>query len=436
MFGLGKVGDIDLNVVAPTFYEMIMNERLWVHRRVEHIEVVNREQSRHSLTIDFTVPSDMIGSLAYGKRQCLVPICFLPKHRLQGFSLRQDNAAIPLLARAENEKLKSAILQFAAIQALGFQPGTSLEHATVEFLDAAASVRFNEDEPPILGHRLEQPTPQLEAVLKGADVGWLVEKFWNEFPLSVMVDRTEDRQIVKVNLDKQLPRYDWGSETVRSRALGEAIPYVFPVTHSTFGAPYHVELQLPTDVVAEEASLLAVDVFDLEEPEVYDRAERQETVALYASMLDDTKWNVLYVELKANRSGIPMIAALVSFVNLLVFSLAFFLLAYYESDRSGGQSSTRGQGASVLAVTALIAGALTARDHPLLYMIYAAPRRAMLGLLVVSIALATLVGFAPDPIGPLELSGWAVSIGLAFISTVLMFNYVRNCIPVSRREAE
>jgi hypothetical protein len=109
----------DLVEAGAACAELIANPKGWINRRVETVEMLAQEETRRRVSIDFTLSAQQRASLRT-RHGLTVPISVLSKRPLRNFDLRdEDDAARPILGRADNRELALIALLSAASRALG-----------------------------------------------------------------------------------------------------------------------------------------------------------------------------------------------------------------------------------------------------------------------------------------------------------------------------
>jgi hypothetical protein len=90
--------------IAGAAYVLLRRQAAWRHRRVETITVLNHEQVRRHVSVDFTVPHEYRESLRLSDvGEFAVPLALLAKRPLVHFDLRNEEGhSIPLLTAEQN----------------------------------------------------------------------------------------------------------------------------------------------------------------------------------------------------------------------------------------------------------------------------------------------------------------------------------------------
>src|SRR5438270_5962089 len=91
---------------------LIVNWRSWVHRRVEHIDLMDDARARHHTSIDFTLPSlpDERSDVTH-PQLTVIPLMLARKGILRHLSVRDENGrALVVLTRIQNEAIEVLLL--------------------------------------------------------------------------------------------------------------------------------------------------------------------------------------------------------------------------------------------------------------------------------------------------------------------------------------
>ncbi len=130
--------------VADILFPLLVLPKLWVHRRVETITILDNARVRHHSSIDFTIDADGLGDLD----RLPVPLTLMRKqlpardagserwNRLVGFSLTDEmGGTLPLLTRKEGADLSAQVLALAiGAYVLRNEPQRTLMPADMELI--------------------------------------------------------------------------------------------------------------------------------------------------------------------------------------------------------------------------------------------------------------------------------------------------------------
>ncbi|HEX5762901.1 MAG TPA: hypothetical protein VFY04_07255 [Solirubrobacterales bacterium] len=101
-------------------FALLLAEKMWIHRRVETIDMLSTQFLRRSISVDFTVPEGLHDALQIGAgSQGFVPLATLAKRPLRNFDLRDESGtAVPVLGGDHNGPLAHGTLMTVARRAL------------------------------------------------------------------------------------------------------------------------------------------------------------------------------------------------------------------------------------------------------------------------------------------------------------------------------
>lgn len=97
--------------------DLILRSQQWIHRRVDKLDLTAAGETRRSVSLDVTVPSQW--AINVGKGQVAVPLGWLEKGPLRGLDTEgPDGKSLPILTSWDNGELASSLF-FAAATNLG-----------------------------------------------------------------------------------------------------------------------------------------------------------------------------------------------------------------------------------------------------------------------------------------------------------------------------
>lgn len=142
-----EVEDVDPDVAAGLACGFLLEQpELWVHRRVETVEVLTQEETRHRISVDFSIlpgPHDDLTQDGHIR----VPIAALSKRPRRNFDVRdQTGASLPVLGRDENGDLAKTALASWAVDILpddlAFEDISKIIGSLIEIVDSEPERAF------------------------------------------------------------------------------------------------------------------------------------------------------------------------------------------------------------------------------------------------------------------------------------------------------
>ncbi len=253
--------------IAVAAQVLLQRQAAWRHRRVETITVLNHEQVRRYVSVDFTVPEEHREGLRLSRGdEYAVPLGLLAKRPLVHFDLRNEEGhSIPLLTAEQNTTINRELLYQVLDGDLADQDA---DDATQEAANLAAG-------------------PLIEAVLgdgEGASVGAVAElerdhglaplaeframaaSLSRNFFLWAVVRGLDRRRVFKFAYDEPF-----------AQRPGLTPTYVYDAPGCTEAWSYHVEVAVPQDLKARTTRLwdeatgavLATGARDADRPALY-----------------------------------------------------------------------------------------------------------------------------------------------------------------------
>jgi hypothetical protein len=253
--------------IAVAAQVLLQRQAAWRHRRVETITVLNHEQVRRHVSVDFTVPQEHREGLRLSAGdEYAVPLGLLAKRPLVHFDLRNEEGhSIPLLTAEQNTTINRELLYQVLDGDLADQDA---DDATQEAANLAAG-------------------PVIEAVLgdgKGAPVGAVaqLERDHGLAPLTeframaASLSRNFFLWAVVRGLDRRRV-FKFAYDEPFAQRPGLTPTYVYDAPGCTEAWSYHVEVAVPQDLKArttllwDEATgaVLATGARDADRPALY-----------------------------------------------------------------------------------------------------------------------------------------------------------------------
>ena len=105
----GEVIEERASEIAEAADVLLRYQGAWRHRRVETVTVIDHEQMRRHVSVDFTVPEAQREGLRISAEEVVVPLALLDKRPLVHFDLRnEEQHAIPLLTADQHRTIENA----------------------------------------------------------------------------------------------------------------------------------------------------------------------------------------------------------------------------------------------------------------------------------------------------------------------------------------
>lgn len=305
----------DEYLTAAAVAALLADMRTWVHRRVEHAEIIDDVAVRRRVSIDLTVPElvegmDARGALRAGK-DGFVPLTFLKKERLRGFDLRAaDGSPVPMLSRRDNGALATNVLvsQAEAILETSLPPEMrEALHLVAEGPEPRAREAFDSWSRAAQDNRNPYQSRWSELV---ARPGFLAigEALIGDFVVCAVADpHPGRRQIFKLSYEEPFGEDTRHLLAWRWKVLSIAAP------QATLADSYHLEVTAPADTELDAAWL----TFDGPEPSLstmrddFDFPKSQRS-HLYVSQVPQDLSTKAYLFLSMRRQGNLRAAAFAS----------------------------------------------------------------------------------------------------------------------------
>jgi hypothetical protein len=380
---------------------LLLAQDMWVHRRVETLDVLSAEMMRRQVSVDFTVPPPLRDALSVDATQWIVPLAMLRKQRLRNFDLLDEaEQAVPALSRPQNMLLGGAAL-LALVAGVQREPAPEL----VERL--LAIVRAPD---PQSGRGL---LAELEAggddLLEHEEIKALLSDLAENYALCALVDGVDRRRVMKFRYDAFL--------SARAARLAPGLDIRLDAPGAA-GVSYHAEVLLP-DELRSVGSVLADRATD----ELYDEDAEADRVSLHGLEVPRDAEPEIVVSARPERRGFPNAALGVGLVVSAVLAVGA-LMGDIDAAVAGPPISV------LLAASALFAGAVVrAGEHRMVGVLFAGPRVALVLVGVAAVAAATALAF--------ELEArewmWRAACLVSLAATAVLAVFQRRCVPTVRR---
>jgi hypothetical protein len=385
--------------LAAAAEALLRNQAAWRHRRVETLTLVNHEQVRRSVSVDFTVPAEYRANLRIsGDGECAVPLALLAKRPLVHFDLRNEEGhSVPLLTAAQNAIIDRELL-YSVLDA---------DLAEQEADEAAV---------------LQAAAPVIEAVVGAGATAGAVEEIERtqgigplrafrdmavllseRFMLWAVVRGVERRRVLKFAYDEP---FLW-----RPR-----LTHFYQAPGCTEAASYHLEVAVPADLKARTTSLvdaatgatLVTGEEDVDRPALYVAADPARGPARPG----------VTVTYGAERGRFLVPAAIVAAVITLLVAVPRLFADLEELAGSAGPAI-----ALVLSTSAVISALVLRTDeHPLLRLMLARYRLCLVAATLAALFAVALLGFRAA--GWLLDGGWALSAVISAVAAGILISAV------------
>jgi hypothetical protein len=220
--------------IAEAADVLLRYQGAWRHRRVETVTVLDHEQMRRHVSIDFMVPADQREGLRISGEEAVVPLALLTKRPLVHFDLRnEEQHAIPLLTADQHRTIARELLYR---QLDNDEAGEAVVLASGDLIEAVLADEPQDVEPEIAAL---EAAHGVELVDFRATAGVLSRLFI----LWAVVRGLDRRRVYKFAYDEPLGR-------------GPGFLFGFGAWGSTEALSYHLEVAVPDDLKARRTLLL------------------------------------------------------------------------------------------------------------------------------------------------------------------------------------
>jgi hypothetical protein len=243
--------------IAEAADVLLRSQGAWRHRRVETVTVLDHEQMRRHVSIDFTVPEGQHEGLRISPQEFVVPLALLDKRPLVHFDLRnEEQHAIPLLTADQHRAIARELLYRQLADELADE-GYEAAGELVEVVLA--------DEP----QDVDDDIAALEAAygVELPDFRAIATELSRRYILWAVVRTLDRRRVFKFAYDELFAR-------------GPRFLFAFGASGCTEALSYHLEVAVPEDLKARSTRLvdiatgeeLAVGKRDTDRPAIVFRA--------------------------------------------------------------------------------------------------------------------------------------------------------------------
>lgn len=297
--------------IAISVVQLVLQPRLWIHRRVETIEFLDVGRVRRRTSVDFTVPQQrrVPVTLSTGQKVAFMPIALLHKRVLRSFNLRDATGmALPLLTQDQNSAVAVALLRGLATALV--KPETLDTHIERELEQIAST---SEAEAANALRNLSTPMgpgshSQRNTLWGKSSFKTLANDLSQNFMLIVPLDAAVgDRRLLKFEYE----------ENFKSRALTKLEWLGLTPVELAFLAPsvgltesYHAEVVAPDELVIAKAELVAQNLDGSED--TLDTEHHQFRAHVHASGLTRGTIGRLNVSIRLRTAGLVLAAFVLS----------------------------------------------------------------------------------------------------------------------------
>lgn len=436
--------------IASDIAQLLADEPRWVHRRVETVTFNDDASLRRHTSVDFTLPSfidpkahDPSGQVVY------VPLSLLEKRVLENFDIRDEaGTALPVLPRRQNARVATEVLVQQAQEALRAKGLPDALHEANKASLAALSGETEWDE--TIDVDVPDAVEQANRIIEDeVALGFIQELGGNFILLVPLRAKPGDHRIVKFAYDGEYFPHphlrnepDWGRRRraidwcrVKARNALEVLSIAsfrtgFAVLAISDAQSYHVELNIPAEVVA-EAQLFRFDA----DAEGRLLAARRGVSRLHLYAGNDhphDSWAWVSADFFL-RPGVIFPVALLSVVT--TFTLLGGLLAHFwwNLPKSADTAATL-----VVALPTFFAPAAAPGTHRLVRRMFKGLRSLVFASALVSFAAAASLALNIRPMALVNTADvWWVLLGLsAAITGATTTSLARSFVRTRRRPAD
>lgn len=370
--------------IALACLELLSDERRWIHRRVETIELLAQELVRRQVTVEFTLPRSLHDDLRVGADgPWCVPIALLAKRPLRNFDLRENDEWRAILGREHNAPIAASLVTAAARLAVAPAEVDPAAAALLESIALGDLAVAREALARLRAHGAA--SPQAAAILADDTAAYFVATFAESYMLLALLQQPHGRHILKYSYDEHL-YYVRGRP--RRHRLAQRLgwsPLVIEVAvpSAAHAASYHAEVVVPAELRldafvldARSGELLSTDV-----ERSVDRA------SLHAPDVGAQADPLLICAITAERAGVPTLALVIS-----VVTAALLLVGATAGEL---RSPAAGSSVAVLLAGSVLFAAAVARggEHQLARGVFAGPRWLLTVVAASALAAAAAVAF-------------------------------------------
>jgi hypothetical protein len=356
--------------IAEAADVLLRYQAAWRHRRVETVTVLDHEQMRRHVSIDFTVPQEQREGLRISAEEFVVPLALLDKRALVQFDLRnEEQHAISLLTADQHRVLARELLY----RQLDDELADEGYEAAGELVEAVLA-----DEP----CDVDDDIAALEAAhgVELAGFRAIATQLSRSFILWAVVRGLDRRRVFKFAYNEPLGR-------------GSRIGFAFAAQGCVEALSYHLEVAVPDDLKARRTLLLDVATGrrlaagepDTDRPALFYRAEAPTPQAPR-----------ILIDFAVERWRFLAPAALVATIIALLVAPPF-LFADLRA-----LPDTAGAAVGLVLSTSAVFSVLVLRtdEHPLLRLMLVRSRALLAASTVAALFAAASIGF--------RTAGWVI----------------------------
>jgi hypothetical protein len=385
--------------LAAAAEALLRNQAAWRHRRVETLTLVNHEEVRRSVSVDFTVPAEYRARLRVSDDgECAVPLALLAKRPLVHFDLRNEEGhSVPLLTAAQNAVIDRELLYSVLDADLAEQEAD--EAAVIQAAAPVIEAVVGDGAPAGAVEEIEN-AHGLGPLRYFRDMAVLLS---DRFMLWAVMRGVDRRRVIKFAYDEP---FLW-----RPR-----LTHFYHAPGCTEAASYHVEVAVPADLKARTTSLvdgatgatLVTGEEDVDRPALYHAADPAHAPARPG----------VTVTYGAERGRFLVPAAIVAAVITLLVAVPRLFADLEELAGSAGPAI-----ALVLSSSAVISALVLRTDeHPLLRLMLARYRLCLVAATLAALFATALLGFRAA--GWLLDGGWALSAVISVVAAGILISAV------------
>lgn len=349
--------------IAEAADVLLRYQGAWRHRRVETVTVIDHEQMRRHVSVDFTVPEAQREGLRISPEEFVVPLALLDKRPLVHFDLRnEEQHSIPLLTADQHRTIARELLYRQLDDDLA-DPGYE---AAGELVEAVLA-----DDPRAVDAEIEALEAAHGVLL--ADFRATAAELSRRFILWAVVRGLERRRVFKFAYDEPLGR-------------GPGFVFGFAAPGCTEALSYHLEVAVPDDLKARTTRL--VDVATSQELAAGERDTDRPALSFRAEAPPPHAPRIL-IGFAVERWRFLAPAALVATIIALLVAPPFLF-----ADLTA-LPGTAGAAVGLVLSTSAVFSVLVLRtdEHPLLRLMVLRSRVLLTGSTVAALFAAASIGF-------------------------------------------
>jgi hypothetical protein len=390
----GEVIEARAEAIAEAADVLLRYQGAWRHRRVETITVLDHEQMRRHVSVDFTVPEAQREGLRISAEEFVVPLALLEKRSLVHFDLRnEEQHSIPLLTADQHRAIARELLY----RQLDDELSDEAYEAAGELIEAVLADEPRDLEPQIAAFE-DAHAAELTDFRETASV------LSDSFILWAIVRGVERRRVFKFAYDEPLGR-------------GPGFTFGFGAWGCTEALSYHLEVAVPDDLQARSTllvdaaseRLLAAGERDTDRPALFYRAEAP-----------PPRTPRILIDFAVERWRFLGPAALVATIIALLVAPPFLF-----ADLTA-LPNTAGAAVGLVLSTSAVFSVLVLRtdEHPLLRLMVFRTRALLTGSTVAALFAAASIGF--DTANWVIEGTWALAALVSVLTAgILIFETLR-----------